>query len=67
QLIRPKLIEPPAWGAAYLAGLAVGFWKNPEEIRQQWKADKHFEPASENKVIEELKKGWRDAVERVIR
>lgn len=67
EVIRPKIIETTALGAAYLAGLAVGFWKDLEEIKQQWKADKHFAPASGNTVIEELKKGWRDAVERVIR
>lgn len=65
-VIRPKVIETTALGAAYLAGLAVGFWKDLEEIKQQWKVDKHFEPTCDKKVIEELKGGWRDAVDRVI-
>lgn len=65
-VIRPKVIETTALGAAYLAGLAVGFWKDLEEIKQQWKVDKHFEPARDKKVTEELKEGWRDAVDRVV-
>ena len=65
-VIRPKVIETTALGAAYLAGLAVGFWEDLEEIKQQWKVDKHFEPTCDKKVIEELKGGWRDAVDRVI-
>ncbi len=65
-VIRPKVIETTALGAAYLAGLDVGFWKDLEEIKQQWKVDKHFEPTCDKKVIEELKGGWRDAVDRVI-
>lgn len=65
-VIRPKVIETTALGAAYLAVLAVGFWKDLEEIKQQWKVDKHFEPTCDKKVIEELKGGWRDAVDRVI-
>ena len=43
-VIRPKIIETTALGAAYLAGLAVGYWKDLEEIKQQWQVDKHFEP-----------------------
>ena len=66
-VIRPKVIETTALGAAYLAGLAVGYWKDLEEIKQQWQVDKHFEPTAEQKIIHELKGGWRDAVDRVIR
>ena len=66
-VIRPKVIETTALGAAYLAGLAVGYWKDLEEIKQQWQVDKHFEPTAEQKMIHELKEGWRDAVDRVIR
>ena len=66
-VIRPKIIETTALGAAYLAGLAVGYWKDLEEIKQQWQVDKHFEPTAEQKIINELKEGWRDAIDRVIR
>lgn len=66
-VIRPKVIETTALGAAYLAGLAVGFWKDLDEIKRQWKMDKHFQPVNERKVIDGLKEGWRVAVDRVIR
>src|SRR6266478_324273 len=44
-VVRPKVAETTALGAAYLAGLAVGFWKNQADIARQWQADKHFKPA----------------------
>ena len=66
-VIRPKIIETTALGAAYLAGLAVGYWKDLEEMKQQWQVDKQFEPTAEQKIIHELKEGWRDAIDRVIR
>lgn len=66
-VIRPKVIETTALGAAYLAGLAVGYWKDLDDIRQQWQMDKRFEPTGDKTTIENLKKGWRDAVNRVIR
>lgn len=65
-VIRPKIIETTALGAAYLAGLAVGFWKDLAEIKQQWQMDKMFEPSGEQKRINEQKEGWRDAIDRVI-
>ena len=55
-VVRPEIIEITAIGAAYLAGLAVGFWKNIDEIQQQWKIDKSFQPDGKNK--ENLIKGW---------
>ena len=66
-VIRPKVIETTALGAAYLAGLAVGYWKDLEEIKQQWLMDQRFEPSANEKTVEKLKEGWRDAVDRVIR
>ncbi len=66
-VIRPKVIETTALGAAYLAGLAVGYWKDLEEIKQQWLMDQRFEPSADEKTVEKLKKGWKDAVDRVIR
>ncbi|MEP7253982.1 MAG: glycerol kinase GlpK [Ginsengibacter sp.] len=61
QVIRPKITETTAMGAAYLAGLAVGFWKDMNEIQQQWKADRVFKPAEKNNA-EVLIKGWHKAV-----
>lgn len=61
-VVRPKVYETTALGAAYLAGLAVGFWNNIEEVQKQWKADKTFTPAMENEKTVELMKGWQRAV-----
>ncbi|MFT5386155.1 MAG: glycerol kinase [Saprospiraceae bacterium] len=60
---RPSVIETTALGAAYLAGLAVGYWKM-EEISQNWQIDKTFEPEMENGQRDKLYKGWKKAVER---
>lgn len=62
-VVRPQVTEVTAIGAAYLAGLAVGFWDNIEEIQGQWKIDKRYEPGKDNK--EELIKGWYRAIEAV--
>jgi len=61
KVIRPAITETTAMGAAYMAGLAVGFWKNIEEIQQQWMMERTFHPGSENDK-EELTKGWKKAV-----
>ncbi|PZN09466.1 glycerol kinase GlpK [Thermaerobacter composti] len=61
---RPVVNETTALGAAYLAGLAVGFWKSREEIEQFWQRDRRFEPAMPEDVRERLYAGWRRAVER---
>lgn len=60
---RPVVNETTALGAAYLAGLAVGFWKDKQEITDQWKLDKTFEPDIKEEKKEELYKGWQKAVE----
>ncbi|MCP3031385.1 glycerol kinase GlpK [Halobacillus sp. A1] len=60
---RPKVEETTALGAAYLAGLAIGFWENREEIAKQWKVGKEFDPDMEEEKSEELYKGWQKAVE----
>ena len=65
-VIRPKIIETTALGAAYLAGLAVGYWSDIHEIRQHWHKEKEFIPSGEQQKMEELKEGWRDAVDRVL-
>lgn len=66
-VIRPKVIETTALGAAYLAGLAVGYWKDIEEIKQQWQEDHRFEPSAEPQEVKRRTAGWEDAVKRVIR
>ncbi len=60
---RPEVSETTALGAAYLAGLAVGFWKDQSEIKQQWKLDHKFEPNMDESHRENLYKGWQHAVE----
>lgn len=65
-VIRPKIIETTALGAAYLAGLAIGFWKDLDEIKQQWQVDQHFEPSGDQKTNDELREGWRNAIGKVL-
>jgi glycerol kinase len=60
--IRPKITETTALGAAYLAGLAVGFWESRAEIEQMWQEDKRFKPMQDERKIEEGIKGWYRAV-----
>ncbi len=64
--IRPKIIETTSSGAAYLAGLAVGYWKNTEEIKKYWKKDKTFSPKMSEKVKERYYKNWKEAVSRTL-
>ncbi|GAB1773859.1 MULTISPECIES: glycerol kinase GlpK [Priestia] len=59
---RPQVNETTALGAAYLAGLAVGYWKDCDEIAQQWNMEKSFEPNMEEEQREELYSGWKKAV-----
>ncbi len=61
---RPKVTETTALGAAYLAGLAVGFWKSPEALSGQWQVDKTFEPQMKADQREALLHGWKRAVGR---
>jgi len=61
---RPKVNETTALGAAYLAGLAVGYWGSMEQIESQWQLDRKFVPNMDEKEREELYKGWKKAVER---
>ncbi len=60
--IRPKIVETTVMGAAYLAGLAVGFWKSPEEIQDIWQTDVHFKPTIEREMVEDGIKGWYRAI-----
>jgi glycerol kinase len=57
-VIRPRVAETTALGAAYLAGLAVGFWKNQADIARQWQVDKRFKPAMKPAIRTRITKGW---------
>jgi len=63
-VIRPTIIETTARGSAFLAGLAVGFWNDKEDIRSSYEMDRTFTPEMEKKVSAELYRGWQRAVEK---
>jgi glycerol kinase len=63
-VIRPAVTETTALGAAYLAGLAVGFWKNLDSISKQWRVEKVFEPKMPRSQVEELRSRWNSALQR---
>ncbi|MGH3711329.1 MAG: glycerol kinase GlpK [Pseudonocardiaceae bacterium] len=65
-VIRPAVSETSALGAAYAAGLAVGFWSGAEEIRANWTADRRWDPAMDPQRREELYAQWRKAVTRTL-
>ena len=65
-VVRPKVYETTALGAAYLAGLAVGYWDSIATVQKQWQVDKRFEPAVATKERDELIKGWQRAVRAAI-
>jgi glycerol kinase len=56
------VVETTALGAAYLAGLAVGYWKNREEIQQLWQAEREFIPVADTTKVQNGIKGWKKAV-----
>lgn len=60
--VRPKIVETTVMGAAYLAGLAVGYWESPEEIQDIWQTDVHFNPTQERETINEGIKRWYKAI-----
>jgi len=65
-VVRPKVIETTSQGAAYLAGLAVGYWKNTNEIKKYWKQDKIFRPKMQKKAALILYNGWLNAISRTL-
>ena len=65
-VVRPEVRETTALGAAFLAGLSVGVWKDEDEIRALWAADKTFEPNMESAVREKKLKKWKKAVLRCL-
>ncbi len=63
-VVRPKIIETTALGAAFLAGLAVGFWKDRSEIESIWQTDRVFEPQMKLSEVEHRRQRWKQALER---
>ncbi|WPQ65985.1 glycerol kinase GlpK [Chitinophaga sancti] len=63
-VVRPKVLETTALGAAYLAGLAVGYWENIDEVKKQWSKDRIFKPELDRQNTEKLLANWKKAVER---
>ena len=63
-VVRPNLLETTALGAAYLAGLAVGYWNTIEELKNQWSIDKIFKPELDENKVNTLIKQWHKAVSR---
>lgn len=60
---RPRCVETTAMGAAYLAGIAVGYWESMEEVKANWEIDRIFEPDIEEKTRESMLAGWKRAVQ----
>ena len=65
-VIRPKVTETTALGAAYLAGLAVGYWESIDHIKSQWGVDSEFTPQADEKAVQNLRDGWAEAIRRTL-
>lgn len=65
-VVRPEVTETTALGAAYLAGLAVGYWENQEALVDLWKMEKRFEPSIEQAERDKLRHGWKQAIEKTL-
>ena len=63
-VVRPRVLETTALGAAYLAGLAIGYWQSRDDIADQWQVDKRFTPAMPTQQVDTLKHDWQRALER---
>jgi glycerol kinase len=63
-VVRPRVVETTALGAAYLAGLATGYWRSDDDIRRNWQVDRRFEPAMSRDRAQALREGWDKAVAR---
>jgi glycerol kinase len=63
-VVRPRVTETTSMGAAYAAGLAVGFWKDEKELRSHWEADRTWEPAISEGERRKLRALWEKAVEK---
>lgn len=65
-VVRPKITETTAIGAAYLAGLGVGYWDSVDELRRQWKVERTFTPQLDSKTVSAAREGWADAISRTL-
>lgn len=65
-VVRPKVTETTALGAAYLAGLAVDYWKNQQELKRLWQMEKRFEPNMSKEKREQLREGWKRAIAKTL-
>ena len=65
-VVRPKVTETTALGAAYLAGLAVGYWNDIDEIKSQWQEERRFAPVANKQALDAAKAGWADAIARTL-
>jgi len=63
-VVRPEVLETTALGTAYLAGLAVGFWKSRDELKEHWKEDRRFVPQMDAERVEHRLERWREALDR---
>jgi glycerol kinase len=63
-VVRPRIFETTALGAAFLAGLATGFWKNRDQLASQWQIERTFEPSMPRSKVDQLRAGWMKALER---
>ena len=64
KVVRPVVNETTALGAAYAAGLAVGFWESVDDLRANWAEDVNFEPVASDEKRETGYKGWKKAIEK---
>ena len=65
-VVRPKITETTAIGAAYLAGLGVGYWDSVDELRRQWKVECTFTPNLDSETVRAAREGWADAISRTL-
>jgi len=65
-VVRPKVIETTSLGVAYLAGLAIGYWADADDIARCWQVDRAFSPSMSREEADELLTGWREAVRRTL-
>ena len=63
-VLRPRILETTALGAAYLCGLTTGLWKSQDALAAQWKLDRRFDPTMSRSEASRLLDGWHDAVRR---
>ncbi len=66
RVVRPVVFETTSLGVAYLAGLAVGFWRDLDEVRRNWRAEREFVPRMDEETRERLYRGWKAAVRRAL-